>query len=379
MSEYRSGNLDHVLSICSQASSVPDAIGQTPLFYAVQRASDLEAMQVAERLISQSSLDPLRKDFGGQSPLFYAVASGNLETAKMLISKYSCAPNETDNLMQTPLFYASRDGRLEIVQYLIEAGADASHVDRNGQTPLFYAARENRKTVVEFLLSKGARAEHVDAAGRQASYFARLAQHSDLGDLLDSYRGTIPSDQGRRKRYRLVVDQQTPTVEQLEWLESKFPEICVWPKTGPIATTIAPTTVGGAKRQPSLGVAKKKETPAAAPPPPVWMTVARQMVSEIFKKEDAWIFLRPVDPVRDMCPDYLTMIKEPMDFGTIRKKMSKYSGKSELLRDVGLVFANCKLYNKPGTLPEVLGNRVELFWNDLVDRYSFNQLPDSQV
>jgi ankyrin repeat protein len=387
MSEFKLGSIEHVLSMCSQASAVPDAIGQTPLFYAVQRPSDSEACEVAERLIALSQLDPLQKDFGGQSPLFYAVGASNLETIKLLITKHNCPANESDNLSQTPLFYASRDGRIEIVKTLIESRADASHVDRNGQTALFYAARENRGGIVEYLLEQGARAEHVDAAGRQASYFARLAQHGDLADLLDSARGSVPEHINGRKRYRMVVVgndgmNRTPSVEQLEWIESKFPEICVWSKTGPIATTVAvpgpvtptPTSLGGVKRLSSAVPKKKDPTPA----PPVWVTVARQMVSEIFKKEDAWIFLRPVDPLRDMCPDYMTMIAQPMDFGTIRKKLSKYASKAEFLADVGLVFSNCRTYNKPGTLPEVLGQRVELFWNDLVDRYSFHQLPDSQ-
>ena len=109
------------------------------------------------------------------------------------------------------------------------------------------------------------------------------------------------------------------------------------------------------------------------------MTVARQIVSEMFKKEDAWIFLRPVDPVRDMCPDYLSVIKQPIDLGTIRKKMNKYSAKAEFIADMQLMFSNCKTYNKEGTLPEVLCRRVEAFWNALVDRNSFIQLPDSPL
>jgi hypothetical protein len=391
--EFKTGNYDQVLSMCAQASNMADGVGQTALFYAVQRPVDSEAAQVAQRLISEANMDPLRKDFGGQSPLFYAVACGNNETVKVLISQHNANANESDNLLQTPLFYAARDGRLELVKYLVDSKANPSHVDRNGQTPLFYAARENRREVVDFLLASGASPEHIDAAGRHASYFAKLAQHFALADHLDSLNQSVENNStSGRKRYRMVVvgadgSHQTPTVEQLEWIESKFPEICVWSKTGPIATSIVQqppplSTVGGSNKRPkqsSSGGPKKSSQPdkPASLPPPVWMTVARQMVTEIFKKEDAWIFLRPVDPLRDMCADYLSVIKEPMDFSTIRKKMSKYQNKGEFLRDAGLVFSNCKTYNKPGTLPEVLGSRVELFWNELVDRYSFNQLPDT--
>jgi hypothetical protein len=101
------------------------------------------------------------------------------------------------------------------------------------------------------------------------------------------------------------------------------------------------------------------------------------MVSELFKKEDAWIFLRPVDPVRDMCPDYLSVIKQPMDLSLIRKKLGKYEQKGEFIADMELMFSNCTTYNKPGTLPEVLCRRVEAVWKDLLERNSFVQLPDS--
>lgn len=387
LTEFKTGPLNEVLSMCMGASTIPDGIGQTALFYAVQRPMDPEAVQVADRLITDAGIDPLRKDFGGQSPLFYAVAAGNFETVKLLITNHHCPPNEADNLLQTPLFYAARDGRTNMVEFLIQAGANPCHIDRNGQTPLFYAARENRKAVVDILVSHGALADHVDAAGRRASYFAKLANHNDLAQHLQSLEEQASSNPNGRKRYRLVFVnasgvQQTPTLEQLEWIEKEYPDICVWSKTGPIATTVAlpisvttNETVAARSRQ---SVTLKKKAPAPAPVP-VWVTVGRQMVSEIFKKEDAWIFLRPVDPLRDMCPDYLTMIKEPMDFSTIRKKMSKYSNKAEFLHDCDLVFSNCKTYNKPGTLPEVLGSRVELFWKDLVDRYSFHQLPDSTL
>ena len=378
--EYKTGELDRVLSVCAEASVVGDALGQTALFYAVQRSNDNEAKQVSERLINVASLDPTRKDNSGQTPLFYAAAAGNLETVKFLIS-LGCLANEADNLNQTPLFYASRDGRLDVATFLIENGADVRHMDRNAQTPLFYAAREGKRELCELLISRGSLPEHVDLTGRQAMYFAKLGGHSDLAEWLSSQCMQVDNSDDR-KRCRLVFvnptdgSHATPTIEQLEWIESKFPEICIWNKEGPIATSLGPSLVVSSRL--SVPPPPKKKVIAEPPAPkPVWMTLARQILSELFKKEDAWIFLRPVDPVKDMCPDYLTVIKEPMDFGTIRRKMSKYNNKSEFLHDIELVFSNCKTYNKPGTLPDVLCTRVVAFWKDLLERYSFEQIPDT--
>ena len=388
--EFKTGDFNHVLSLCHEASAIPDSIGQTALFYAVQRASDSEAKQVAERLITVSGIDPTRRDFGGQSPIFYAAAVGNLETVKLLIS-HGCSPDEKDNLNQSPLFYSSRDGRAEVVGYLLSQGALASDIDRNGQTPLFYAARENKRDVCELLLSAKASIDHRDLTGRRPSYFARLGNHSELASFLENLQDAeSPEDehdnnsQTRRKRYRLVYVStdgsfQAPTIEQLECIESEFPEICVWSKSGPIATGLAITTSPPQPVRVVHGVVGRKKVapPPPAAPKPIWMTAARQIVSDIFKKEDAWIFLRPVDPVRDQCLDYTKVITLPMDFGTIRKKMSKYSKKIDFLDDCELVFSNCRIYNKPGTLPDVLCQRVNAYFRQLLEQYKFTSIPDS--
>ena len=47
--------------------------------------------------------------------------------------------------------------------------------------------------------------------------------------------------------------------------------------------------------------------------------------------------------------DYLTIIKKPMDFGTIKKMIEtcSYNDAEEALQDCQQVFDNCFLYNKP--------------------------------
>ena len=65
------------------------------------------------------------------------------------------------------------------------------------------------------------------------------------------------------------------------------------------------------------------------------------------RHKHATIFRQPVDPTREEIPDYLEIIKHPMDFSTIKKKLSGnvYLQVIEFLDDIQLTFDNCLLYN----------------------------------
>ena len=54
-------------------------------------------------------------------------------------------------------------------------------------------------------------------------------------------------------------------------------------------------------------------------------TVTRciQILDLLMEDENAWPFLKPVDPVADHCPSYFDVIKNPMDFGTIQVDLAK--------------------------------------------------------
>lgn len=59
----------------------------------------------------------------------------------------------------------------------------------------------------------------------------------------------------------------------------------------------------------------------------------------------------PVDPIALEIPDYPTIIKHPMDFGTIKQKLEagQYEDISDFSGDVNLVFSNACTYNQPGS------------------------------
>jgi hypothetical protein len=59
------------------------------------------------------------------------------------------------------------------------------------------------------------------------------------------------------------------------------------------------------------------------------------------------IFLQPIDPILDCCPDYLDVIKSPMDLGTISDQLDEGSINStaEFSDKMRLIFTNCVKYN----------------------------------
>jgi hypothetical protein len=66
----------------------------------------------------------------------------------------------------------------------------------------------------------------------------------------------------------------------------------------------------------------------------------------------AGLFLQPVDPIPDGCPDYLSIIKEPMDIGTIldKLKMGSYASPAQWEQDLMLVWSNAMTYNPRGSV-----------------------------
>ncbi|XP_014471104.1 PREDICTED: bromodomain adjacent to zinc finger domain protein 1A isoform X3 [Dinoponera quadriceps] len=76
------------------------------------------------------------------------------------------------------------------------------------------------------------------------------------------------------------------------------------------------------------------------------MARLQELLSDIRHHRDSWPFLSPV--TKDEVPDYHDIISNPMDFGTIKFKLSNgdYERLDEFFSDCQLVFENCRLYNK---------------------------------
>jgi bromodomain-containing factor 1 len=89
------------------------------------------------------------------------------------------------------------------------------------------------------------------------------------------------------------------------------------------------------------------------------------MIRTLKKNKDSYPFLEPVDPVKFNILDYPTVIKHPMDLGTVDKKLSlkSYASVDDFVSDVRLVFENCYKYNGPNSPISIMAQNLEKTFN----------------
>ncbi|KAL6889003.1 hypothetical protein ACP4OV_010029 [Aristida adscensionis] len=95
------------------------------------------------------------------------------------------------------------------------------------------------------------------------------------------------------------------------------------------------------------------------------------LLSRLMKHKFGWVFNKPVDPVALGLHDYFAIIKNPMDLGTIRSRLSHghYRNPKEFAYDVRLTFRNAMTYNPKGQdvhfMAEQLSGIFEAQWPEI--------------
>ncbi|KAK9004548.1 hypothetical protein V6N11_042013 [Hibiscus sabdariffa] len=80
------------------------------------------------------------------------------------------------------------------------------------------------------------------------------------------------------------------------------------------------------------------------------MKSCSQILSKLMKHKHGYVFNSPVDVVGLGLHDYYTIIKNPMDLGTVKSRLAKnfYASPLDFAADVRLTFNNAMLYNPKG-------------------------------
>ncbi|KAM5280261.1 bromodomain adjacent to zinc finger domain protein 2B isoform 2-T2 [Ctenodactylus gundi] len=99
------------------------------------------------------------------------------------------------------------------------------------------------------------------------------------------------------------------------------------------------------------------------------LSLCSMILTEMETHEDAWPFLLPVN--LKLVPGYKKVIKKPMDFSTIREKLSngQYPNLETFAVDVRLVFDNCETFNEDdsdiGRAGHSMRKYFEKKWTDI--------------
>ncbi|VIO95854.1 Conserved hypothetical protein, putative [Brugia malayi] len=134
-----------------------------------------------------------------------------------------------------------------------------------------------------------------------------------------------------------------------------------------------------------------KEHSLTPPPLPKASTVLTYSPMQLFcdsllrkmkAKDPDEYFAFPV--TQSMAPDYHEIIKEPMDFATIRQKIDRddYPDITTFKKDAELIVHNAMDYNSPGTVYYIAAQKMDLivqfYFSEPYLRYLFHTLPFSK-
>ena len=107
------------------------------------------------------------------------------------------------------------------------------------------------------------------------------------------------------------------------------------------------------------------------------------LLEKLMKHKFGWVFNVPVDVKGLGLYDYNTIIKHPMDLGTVKTRLNQawYKSPMEFAEDVRLTFRNAMLYNPKGqdvhSMAEQLSKIFEDKWAAIEKEYNLNRRDDS--
>lgn len=260
--------------------------------------------------------------------------------------------NDKDIYSQTPIYYAAREGATRIVELFINHGADVNLEDKYGQICLFYAIKNGHEETAEFLLKHNSDIKKVDKKKSNLYMFAIKNNRPNIAELLIRYgASTSPPETGKAKK------KQAKEVDEKTIEDSRFHKYILIKFTDEGKTRLSEdefnqfskdySNIVELLNSPESLELVEKEADERLRDTEGWEKAAKKVINTLWKMKEAMIFHRPVDPVELKIPDYFTIVKSPMDFGTIKKRLygGMYTNFSEFDEDMRLVFYNCFLYN----------------------------------
>ena len=374
---------------------------QNAFFMAALIKDDSQALEIFKYLKSKE-VNPGLKDILKQTCLYYTCREGKNLCSKYLVEECGLNVNEIDIYGQTPIYYCVRDNKIETVKLMIELGTNINIEDEYGQNCLFYAIRENHFEIVELLIQKGANVNQVDKKKRTPYSFAEKFNYQNICDLLLQSGANKPiskinaEKRGKKKRKKLKEllgeenindenkinnENEEITLEELQKTrkcylvkienDKKIPltdeEINIFKQEH---EEIFKYLIDEKEREKLKENVDKSLLFFES-----WEKQAKKLINILWKVKGAYLFHKPVDPNELGIPDYPKIIKNPMDFSTIKKKLSNnlYTNFKQFNDDIKLTFDNCFLYNGANSSVGLSCTFVKTEYQKLFDQMGMNK------
>ena len=374
---------------------------QNAFFMAALIKDDSQALEIFKYLKSKD-VNPGLKDVLKQTCLYYTCREGKIQCSKYLVEECGLNVNEIDIYGQTPIYYCVRDNKIETVKLMIELGTNINIEDIYGQTCLFYAIRENHIEIVELLIQKGANVNQVDKKKRTPYSFAEKYNYQNICDLLLQNGANKPiskinaEKRGRKERKKLKEllgeenindenkinnENEDITLEELQKTRKCYLVKIENDKKIPLTDEeiklfkeeheeIFKYLIDEKEREKLKENVDKSLFYFES-----WEKQAKKLINILWKVKGAYLFHKPVDPDELGIPDYPKIIKNPMDFSTIKKKLSNnlYTNFKQFNDDIKLTFDNCFLYNGANTSVGLSCTFVKNEYQKLFDQMGMNK------
>jgi len=222
----------------------------------------------------------------------------------------------------------------------------------------------------EYVPPGGVAAAGVAPAVADPALGAAASQLNDLADKRRQLEMELAALTASLSSITEQLEQRQDSLTQTAGTKRRSSEV-TGAAPAPAPKKAAPRNRKGASGRPKRD--RKKKTPAIYEDDgeeeivslsPV-MRSCRRVLLEVLQHHYAFVFAEPVDPVALNIPDYFTIIKNPMDLGTIRKKLEagSYEDVAQFKADVDLVFTNACTYNMPGSDVYVMSEMVRKEFN----------------
>jgi uncharacterized protein len=143
------------------------ATGITPLIVAAQ----WQDTSILQFLLMQDGIKVDQCDGSGTTALMKAVEAGKAVAVKLLLD----AGADASIIDKTSYFAAVAEGHLQVLRALVQHGADVTVVADGGYTLLMQAATSNQPHTAKFLIDKGVSVHTVDDLGAAALHYAALS------------------------------------------------------------------------------------------------------------------------------------------------------------------------------------------------------------